>query len=689
MNESAAGAEFSNPPYRGKSELDPGRGRVDGPARGELRATYRLQLTPEFGFAAAAELVGYLRDLGISHLYLSPSLQARAGSTHGYDVVDPTRLSEALGGERAFRALAEAAHGAGMGIVLDVVPNHMAADAVNRFWTDPELRERFFDIDPVSGRHRRFFDIDDLAGVRVEDPEVFGATHALVLALVAEGLVDGLRIDHPDGLADPRGYLERLRARGARHVWVEKILASTERLPADWPVAGTVGYEFSGDVCGLFVDPAGEPALTELWNDLSGDARPFGAYALEARLEQAQTAFTSEVERLQRLAPEHSTEALALALAALPVYRTYDPLSAGEFITRFQQTTPAIMAKGVEDTAFYRYGRLLALNDVGGDPGRFGVGVEDFHAGNAERAQRHPRALLTTMTHDAKRSLDTRTRIAVLAQIPERWTDVARSWLELSERHCTAIDGRSAPDPVERYFILQTLIGVWPIEPERLDGYLEKALREAKRNSSWVEPNAPYEQAVKRYARALTEDPGFRAALDPFLEEIAPLALRATLGQLALKLTAPGIPDTYQGDELGFRALVDPDNRRPVDWDLRRARLDFLLGGGRPGAGLGDHKLWMTARLLGLRARRPELFMGPYSPLEAGPAACVFMRGGDLLVAVALPRAGEDPDPLVRELPPRRWRDVLTGAEFSRGSGGLPLSRLIDATTGVGVYELI
>ena len=226
-------------------------------------------------------------------------------------MVDPTRLSEALGGEQGFRELAAQAHGAGMGIVLDVVPNHMAADDANRFWADPELRERFFDIDPVSGRHRRFFDIDDLAGIRIEREEVFDATHGLILRLLEEGVIDGLRIDHPDGLADPVGYLRRLRDRGARRVWVEKILACTERLPADWPVSGTVGYEFLNDVCGLFVDPAGERTLTDLWSELSGDTRPFGVYALEAKLEQARTTFAPEVERLQRLRPELSRDALA------------------------------------------------------------------------------------------------------------------------------------------------------------------------------------------------------------------------------------------------------------------------------------------------------------------------------------------------------------------------------------------
>ncbi len=670
----------------------------------ELRATYRLQLTPEFGFVHAAELIPYLRDLGISHLYLSPSLQARAGSTHGYDVVDPSRLSEALGGEPAFRDLAAQAHGAGMGIVLDVVPNHMAADDANRFWADPALRQRFFDIDPVSGRHRRFFDIDDLAGIRIEREEVFSATHGLILQLLAEGVIDGVRIDHPDGLADPLGYLRRLRDGGARRVWVEKILASTERLPADWPVSGTVGYEFLNDVCGLFVDPAGEAPLTDLWNELSGDTRPFGVYALEAKLEQARTTFRPEVERLARVAaaappqacrylhvPDGdgpSVEALGLALSTLPVYRTYDPPTAEEFVTRFQQTSPAIMAKGVEDTAFYRYGRLLALNDVGGDPGRFGIGVDDFHARNAERALCHPEALLTTMTHDAKRSLDTRAKIAVLSQIPGQWATAVGRWLELTERHCSEVDGRSAPDLPERYFILQTLVGAWPIEPERLDGYLEKALREAKRNSTWVEQNEPYERAVKQFARALMDDDRFKADFEAFLAGITPRAARATLGQLVLKLTCPGVPDTYQGDELELRALVDPDNRRPVDWELRRERLDYLLGGGRPGDNLGDHKLWITARLLGLRAHRPDVFTGAYTPLASGPAACAFMRGDQLLVTVSLPRAGEDADPTVRGLPSGRWRDVLSGDEGSF-DGSRQLSRLVDSETGVGVYERI
>ena len=464
-----------------------------GRVRVPLRATYRLQLTPEFGFAAARDRIPYLRDLGISHLYLSPSLQARAGSTHGYDVVDPTRISADLGGEEAFRELAAAAHAAGLGIVLDLVPNHMAVDDANPFWGDPSLRERFFDIDPATGRHRRFFDIDDLAGVRQEDPEVFAQTHALALSLVRDGVVDALRIDHPDGLADPARYFARLREDGADTVWIEKILEPSERL-RDWPVTGTVGYEFLNDVCALFVDPVAEPAFTALWQELSGDERSFAGVAAEAKLEQATGAFAPEIERLAGVSDvTGGGEALARAVASFPVYRTYvDPgtgvvddadrdavagaadmpadvaemlllerPAAAEFVTRFQQTTPPVVAKGVEDTAFYRFARLLALCDVGGDPGRFGIGADRFHEAAAERARRFPDAMLTTMTHDTKRSADVRARIAALTWVPELWEERVRHWLALSE----PLRAGGAPDDAERYFLFQTLVGAWPIEP--------------------------------------------------------------------------------------------------------------------------------------------------------------------------------------------------------------------------------
>ena len=611
-----------------------------------LRATYRLQLSGDFGFVAARSLVPYLASLGVSHLYLPPSFEARPGSTHGYDVVDPGRISSALGGEREFRALAAEARSHGLGIVLDIVPNHMAADEANRYWADETLRSKFFDIDPATGRHRRFFDIDHLAGVRQEDPEVFEETHRLSLALVHEGLVDGLRVDHPDGLADPAGYLDRLR--DVPHVWVEKILDPGERL-RDWPVAGTVGYEFLNDVCALFVDLAAEPSLTALWEEVSGDPRPFGEVAYEAKLEQARGTFRPEVERL---AWEPRPE-LEQALSSLPVYRTYvtdtvaeedraaikaarmapelermllleDPAPPG-FVTRFQQTTPAIMAKGVEDTAFYRYGRLLCLNDVGGDPSRFGIPVERFHSANLERLERFPLSLLTTQTHDAKRSADVRARIAALSWIPDEWESHVREWLR-------DVD---APDRAEQYLLFQTLVGAWPISVERMEAYMEKALREAKRNSNWIEPDLDWEERVKRFTRKICSDRAF----EPVAGRLAPLGERISLGQVALKLTAPGIPDIYQGDELPYRALVDPDNRRPVDWDSLRGARD-------------EPKLRLTTSLLALRAERPQAFQGGYEPLDLGPDVCAYVRGGEVLVAVAV-------RPYVEPKLPGGWRELL------------------------------
>jgi (1->4)-alpha-D-glucan 1-alpha-D-glucosylmutase len=672
----------------------------------ELRATYRLQLTAQQGFAQARSLVPYLRDLGISHLYLSPSQQARPGSPHGYDVIDPSRLSADLGGEPEFRELARAAHGAGLGLVLDTVPNHMAADGANRYWADPRLRSRFFDLDPVTGLHRRFFDVDGLAGLRQEDAVVFETTHELVLRLVREGLVDGLRIDHPDGLADPAGYLGQLHDAGVENVWVEKILDGGERL-RDWPVRGTTGYEFLNEACGLFVDAAAEAAFTRLWRDVSGDRRPFGEIAHAAKLEQAQSTFSPEVERVSREHPALPREAVELALASLPVYRTYvvpdrsavapedraalagvDPAvraallleepAPAAFITRFQQTTPPIMAKGIEDTAFYRYGRLLALNEVGGDPSRFGIGVEQLHAANQQRAERFPFGMLTTQTHDTKRSADVRARIAALSWMPDTWSAHVERWFALSEVHVR--DG--APDGVERYFLFQTLAGAWPIEPERIQTYMLKALREAKRNSSWLEINEGWEESVARFTDSLLTDRAFMAELEPFCGALALAAARAACGALVLKLTSPGIPDIYQADELPYIALVDPDNRRPVDWEWSEATLGRLLGSGRPVGGL--HKPWLILRLLGLRARRPEPFTGGYEPLAAGDATCAYLRGGDVLVAVHT-RPGM-PD-AVLDAPGGRWRDVLSGDErsFNRRE---PLAELL-GELGVAVFERI
>ncbi|MGA2924739.1 MAG: alpha-amylase family glycosyl hydrolase [Solirubrobacteraceae bacterium] len=676
----------------------------------ELRATYRLQLTRDFGFAAARGLVPYLRDLGISHLYLSPSLQSRAGSMHGYDVVDPRRLSDERGGACEFQALADAAHDAGMGIVLDVVPNHMAVDDANHYWTDPALRERFFDIDPATGRWRRFFSVDDLAALRQEDEAVFEETHELVLSLVRDGLVDALRIDHPDGLADPAGYLRRLSERGVGRVWVEKILDPGEQLP-DWPVAGTVGYEFLNDVCALFIDPAGEPALTSLWEQVAGDRRQFGEVALECKLAQARGPFAVDLDRLARelrgVSLPGGAGALELAVASLPVYRTYvEPehgvvheadraaLAAAQmpaelaqmllrqreapaaFVTRFQQTTPGIMAKGVEDTAFYRYCRLLALNDVGGDPSRFGIGVEDFHGANLERARRFPLNMLTTQTHDTKRSGDVRARIGMLASMPSEWLAHVERWMEST----ASLRSAGAPDDVERYFIFQTLVGALPIAAERVDAYLEKAFREAGRNTNHISPNGEWEAAVRRFCAALPGCERFQADFNPFAARVAAAGDRAALAQLTLKLTVPGIPDIYQGDELPLRSLVDPDNRRPVDWDWRQAMLRRLMGGSPPDA--ETYKLFLTLRLLGLRARRPAPFAGAYEPLDAGDRTCAFVRGGEVLVAVAI----RDGEPEGELLAPRgRWRDVLRGEERTF-AGREPVARVL-GEYGLAVFE--
>jgi len=615
-----------------------------------LRATYRLQLGPGLGFREARELVPYLRDLGVSHLYLSPSLQALSGSTHGYDVVDPTRVSEGLGGEDGFRALCSA----GLGVVLDIVPNHMAASDESPFWRDPLWRAKFFDLDWRTGAHRRFFDVAGLAGVRMEDHEVWEVTHAKVLELAQEGLVDGVRVDHPDGLATPRRYLERLREAGIGRVWVEKILEPGERLRADWPVEGTTGYEFLNDATALFVDPAAEEPLTALYEEVTGERRPFAAVAGEAKLEQARTTFAEEAAQLAAKLPFEAD--VAAALASLHVYRTYVEPDAGlvaeddraaieaagmpdelarillleerghdAFVVRFQQTTPPVHAKGIEDTAFYRWNRFVALNEVGGDPGRFSLPVAGFHEASLSRPTG---GLLATTTHDTKRSGDVRARLSGIAADPDEWAALVRA----------RIGGR--PDPNEAYFLLQTVVGSWP-SPARLEQYLEKALREAKVHTSWIDQDHEWEAGAKAFAVSLLQD----AELAAYAERLAERAERAVLGTTLLKLTVPGVPDLYQGDELPFLALVDPDNRRPVDWGLRRR----LLGSAEE-----PPKLRLVRETLALRARRPSAFAGAYEPLNAGDDVCAFSRGGEVLVAVAV--RGD----LSGFRPPQgEWRDVF------------------------------
>ncbi|MEV4419946.1 malto-oligosyltrehalose synthase [Patulibacter sp. NPDC049589] len=706
-------------------------------------ATYRLQLGPDLDFAAVRALVPYLRDLGISHLYLSPSLTARSGSTHGYDVVDPTTVSAALGGEEGLRALAAE----GLRIVLDVVPNHMGVGDENRWWSDETERARVFDYDPQDGWYRRFFDIDDLAGVRVEDPEVFALTHDKVLELVRDGVVDGLRIDHPDGLADPAGYLRRLADAGVRHVWVEKILSAqhpVEELP-DWPVEGTVGYEFLGDATALFVDPAGEDVLTALFVELTGESRTFPEIALETQRVQATTTFAREVRRLETL---HDLPGIADALATLPVYRTYADPAAGPssvsaadraaiaasgapeelqrvlrleepghdaFVTKFQQTSPPVTAKGVEDTAFYRYVRLLALNEVGHEPDRFTLSVDAFHARNAARAQRTPHGLLSTQTHDTKRSGDVRARIGALASIADEWAAGVRRWHALTSDLRTA----GAPDGAEELTIYQTLVGAWPLTPERLEGFLTKALREAKVHTTWAEPDEQHEAAVIGFATALLTHEAFLADFLPLAARVATAGRRSSLAQTLLKLTVPGVPDVYQGDELETLSLVDPDNRRPVDWE-RRSRLLAEVGaetgaGGlpvdgdepdRPGvasadgppsversaaddrdalsAGAGETfdraKLRVVSRALALRGRRPDAFgSGAYAPLRTGPGVCAFARGADVLVVVRV-TDGPDAPLVVPEELAGTWRHVLRPGSVRLDAGDADVAGVVDGS---------
>jgi (1->4)-alpha-D-glucan 1-alpha-D-glucosylmutase len=626
----------------------------------DFRATYRLQLTPDFGFAAARELVPYLQELGISHLYLSPALQARAGSQHGYDVVDPRHISRELGGEEQFRELAAA----GLGVVLDIVPNHMAAVDENEFWRDLRLREMFFDVDLRTGFHRRFFDVSDLGGVKQEDWEVFWATHAKVIELVRTGVVDGVRVDHPDGLANPTEYFDRLREAGVDHIWGEKIVEPGEEL-RDWPIEGTTGYEFLNDVMAVCVNRDAEEPFTHLYEELTGDTRRFEDIASLSKLEVAVNIFEPELRRLHQ---EVEVENLPLALASFHVYRTYiqpregivddaDRAEIGranvteelrrilflqepgneEFVVRFQQTTGAVMAKGVEDTAFYRYFRLSALNEVGGSPGRFGMTVDELHDANAKRAERFPLHMLTTYTHDTKRSPDVRARIVALTWLADEWRDRLRAWRE---------ELGALEDPREEMLVYQTLAGAVPIERDRLDGYLEKALREGKVNTNWLAPNVDHERRVQEFAWRAAQV----VARDPFLARIRSVGRQLALAQLLLKLTAPGLPDVYRGDELEDLSLVDPDNRRPVDWDARRRALDELKRGGA--AGEPNAKLYVTWKALNVRREHTDAFAGGYDPVDAGDGVCAYVRGGSVFCAAAV-------RPGARVAVPDGFRDVL------------------------------
>jgi (1->4)-alpha-D-glucan 1-alpha-D-glucosylmutase len=853
-----------------------------------FRATYRVQLHAGFDFAAASRIADYLAALGVSHLYCSPYLQAAKDSTHGYDIVDPRAVNRELGGTAGHARLSEALRAAGLGQVLDIVPNHMAISGPdNPWWWDvlengPSSRfASYFDVDwdppetrfrnvvllpvladhygrvlehgdlrlhwkdgaftiryhdhvfPVSpqsldtllvtaaGRvgsdelafiagalselpsptvtdrasverrhrhktvlyeslarlcagesrvdkaietvvaeinasadsldallerqnfrlahwraaardlgYRRFFDINGLVGLRVEHEHVFRDTHRLVLGWLADGTLDGLRIDHPDGLRDPQGYLERLRSDGPE-AWiiVEKILEPGEALRGSWPVDGTTGYDFLNRVSGLFVDPTGEKLLTEFYAEFTGESIDWAEVARAKKHDVMRLTMGSDLNRLTALfldicerrrryrdyTRHELHEALRDTLACFSVYRTYvrpEPAAVveedvrriveateaarahradldgelfeflrdvlrrrlvgdleTELTMRFQQLAGPVMAKGVEDTAFYNFNRLVSLNEVGGDPGSFGRGVDEFHRAGAETQERWPRTMLATSTHDTKRSEDVRARLHLISEIPERWAEAVHRWSVRNARHRRA----DWPDRNSEYLFYQTLVGAWPIETGRMTGYMEKAAREAKAHTSWTSPNEAYDAALRAFVEGAMADLTFTVDVEAFVAPLIAAGRINSLAQTLLKLTAPGIPDIYQGTELWDLSLVDPDNRRPVDYalrerllaDLDRATPEQIMA--RSDEGLP--KLWVIRQTLHLRRRRPELFgpEGSYRPLavtgERWGHVVAFARGDGVVTVVPrlVMRLEKRWLDTALELPAGRWRNELTG----------------------------
>jgi (1->4)-alpha-D-glucan 1-alpha-D-glucosylmutase len=749
----------------------------DEQRRGVPAATYRLQVHAGFRLEDAADVAGYLADLGVTHAYSSPLLRSAEGSNHGYDTVDHAHIDEARGGQAGFDRFVAALHQHGLGLVLDLVPNHMGvADAAAAPWwwdvlqhgrdsahaaafdidwefgggkvripvlgsaddvdklevvggeggdgTALELRyyDNRFPIAPGTGdgsprdvharqhyelvdwrradsdlNYRRFFAINTLAGLRVEDPEIFDATHELVLRLVRDGAVDGLRIDHPDGLADPKGYLDRLaEASDGRWTVVEKILEPGEDLPESWRTAGTTGYDALAEVDGVLIDPAGEAALTALDTELAGKAVDYEQLVHDCKREVTDGMLGSEVARLVRVIGElpgidvaQQREALAELLATFPVYRSYLPdgrehldatvaavrerrpdLAAAvdalhpvlsqagtEAATRFEQTSGPVMAKGVEDSAYYRWARFVALNEVGGNPARFGSTVEEFHAAQQRRAVRYPESMTTLSTHDTKRSEDVRARLAVLAELPGEWTQLVRTLLG---RHPLA-------DRSLAHLVWQNLVGAWPLSRERAHAYVEKAAREAGTSTTWTDPVQEFEEQLHALVDSAYDDPATAADIDAFVTRIAPLGWSNSLAQKLLQLTMPGVPDVYQGSELWDYSLVDPDNRRPVDYALRRKLLAELDRGRVPAVDeSGAAKLLVVSRTLRARRDNPGWFAG-YEPVEVTGSAAghlvAFDRGGVVAVATRLP-AGLATDgwgDTALQLPNGAWRDLFTG----------------------------
>ncbi|MUL84585.1 MULTISPECIES: malto-oligosyltrehalose synthase [unclassified Mycolicibacterium] len=736
-------------------------------------STYRLQMRGDcFTFDDAANLLDYLDSLGVSHLYLSPILTAARGSTHGYDVTDPTTVSAALGGPEGLRRLSEAARKRKIGLIVDIVPNHVgvAHPEQNRWWWDLLRYGRastyadYFDIDwnldggrivlPVLGSdddvadlvldserlrlgdlvfpvapgtgsgtgsqvhdrqhyrltgwrdgicgYRRFFSITSLAALRQEDRAVFDASHVEVKRWFDEGLVDGLRIDHPDGLSDPAGYLRWLRELTGPDAWivVEKILAADESLDASLPVNGTTGYDALREIGGLFIAPAGEAALTAV----SGPRDPGAERTLKAAA--VTDALASELARLCRtvtaVTAQHDPQlpaAVAALISRIGVYRCdypalgpilpvalqetactapdlADTLStiavamslSAEVVSRFNQLCGATTAKAVEDCLFYRDPRLVSLNEVGGAPELFGVTTAEFHQRATNRLHAWPSTMTTLSTHDTKRGEDVRARIGLLSQVPSTWADSVERWTALS----------TPPDQDSALFLWQNIFGIWPADGTvtdelrtRLHGYTEKAIREAATRTSWHDPSADFEDEVHGWLDRVIDGP-VAAELTALVGQLDAHARNDSLGQKLIQLMAPGIPDVYQGTESSEDSLVDPDNRRPVDY----AALRVALKRG------DDEKLRVTTAALALRRARPGTFLtGGYTPLPAiGTAAAhlvSFLRGEDVVVAasrwtVGLAETGWAETAL--PLPDGRWMDRLSGRSWA---GAVPAAALL------------
>jgi len=784
----------------------------DGSASGPKRvpvATYRLQLHKGFRFTDATALVPYLERLGVSHVYASPFLKARPGSVHGYDIVDHGKVNPEIGTEAELDKLMDTLYRHGMGLVLDIVPNHMGVlHGDNPWWQDVLEKGRasryakFFDIDwlrgrgrlllPVLGKHygealdegevklvregkrgpwrvayhdqrfplnsksqknvkppkdplalhhllekqhyrlafwrvasdeinyRRFFEIADLAALRAEDKAVFDATHALIARLARRPGVDGLRIDHPDGLSDPEQYFDRLQGLGERPwVVIEKILADYEVLPGHWKAHGTTGYRYANLLTGLFIDHTAATRFERVYQRFTGERDSFDELSRYGRVLIMSTTLAAELaglaQRLARIASgnrrtrDHTESGLRRALAEIaarfPVYRTYvtargvsetdrhyidwavktarrasriadpsvfdfvksvltlDAAPAGgarrrqmlEFAMRFQQFTAPVVAKGVEDTAFYRYHRLIALNEVGHDPRNFGYSLKAFHAASEDRAKHWPYTMLASSTHDTKRSEDARARIGVLSEMSSAWLLLLRRWHTANRSRRTEVNAESLPSRADEYHYYQALIGIWPDAPpnprdleslkERLKAYMLKAVREAKLRTSWINPDVEYEAALERFVLQSLESPAFVKEVNDAVPRIARLGMLVSLSQALLKVTSPGVPDYYQGTELFDFSLVDPDNRRPVDYDLRKKYLEEEASD--PSALLGSladgrAKLHVIRKGLAVRRAHPGLFQGVrYVPLHADAgreeniAAFALVRNGSAVIAVA------------------------------------------------------